>query len=63
MKSIIFMLSLGCLASVAIARPVPQPEAKPNIVCFLIDGLGYADCGFNGGTDIRTPSIDKLAIA
>jgi arylsulfatase A-like enzyme len=35
--------------------------AKPNIVYFLIDDMGYADCGFNGGKDIRTPNIDKLA--
>jgi arylsulfatase A-like enzyme len=34
---------------------------KPNIVYFLIDDLGYADCGFNGGQDIRTPNIDQLA--
>ncbi len=27
----------------------------------MIDDLGYADCGFNGGKDIRTPNIDKLA--
>jgi arylsulfatase A-like enzyme len=36
---------------------------KPNIVFFLIDDLGYADCGFNGGTDIQTPVIDRLARA
>ena len=34
---------------------------KPNIVYFLIDDLGRADCGFMGGKDIRTPNIDKLA--
>lgn len=37
------------------------PAAKPNIVFFLIDDLGYADCGFNGGKEIKTPNIDKLA--
>jgi arylsulfatase A-like enzyme len=34
---------------------------KPNIVFLLIDDLGYADCGFNGGKEIHTPHIDKLA--
>jgi len=34
---------------------------RPNIVFLLIDDLGYADCGFNGGTEILTPNIDKLA--
>ena len=34
---------------------------KPNIIFFLIDDLGYADCGFNGGKEILTPNIDKLA--
>ena len=35
--------------------------SRPSFVFFLIDDLGYADCGFNGGTDIKTPHIDKLA--
>ena len=26
-----------------------------------MDDLGFADCGFNGGKDIQTPHIDKLA--
>ncbi len=34
---------------------------RPNIVFFLVDDLGYADCGFNGGKVIRTPNIDRMA--
>ncbi|MEZ6066456.1 MAG: sulfatase-like hydrolase/transferase [Planctomycetaceae bacterium] len=36
---------------------------RPNVVFLLADDLGYADCGFNGGTEIRTPHLDKLAAA
>jgi arylsulfatase A-like enzyme len=52
MKTLILFLALCPLLCVA---------AKPNIVYFLVDDLGYADCGFNGGKDIRTPNIDRLA--
>jgi arylsulfatase A-like enzyme len=38
-----------------------RAEKQPNIVFFLVDDLGYADCGFNGGKEIRTPVIDRLA--
>jgi arylsulfatase A-like enzyme len=38
-----------------------EPAPKPNVVFFLIDDLAYADCGFNGGREIRTPEIDRLA--
>ena len=41
---------------------LPAADApRPNILFLLIDDLGYADCGFNGGHEIRTPHIDKLA--
>jgi arylsulfatase A-like enzyme len=42
----------------------PSPAAaptRPNIVYFLIDDLGYADVGFMGSKDVRTPTIDRLA--
>ncbi len=42
--------------------PLTAADApRPNIVFLLIDDLGYADCGFSGGTEIKTPVIDKLA--
>ena len=37
--------------------------ASPNIVFFLIDDLGSGDCGFAGGTEIKTPRVDALAHA
>ncbi len=42
--------------------PAPQP-LRPHVVFLLADDLGYADCGFNGGTQIATPHLDALARA
>ncbi len=39
----------------------PANAGRPNIVFLLADDLGFADCGFNGGTQIKTPHLDKLA--
>ncbi|MFC5050133.1 sulfatase [Rubritalea spongiae] len=35
--------------------------AKPNVVLFFIDDLGWADIGVNGSTFHETPHIDALA--
>ncbi len=35
--------------------------AKPNIFYILADDMGYADVGFNGSTDFKTPNLDQLA--
>ena len=54
-------LLLGSIGSLDLTAAAENEPARPNIVYFLIDDLGYADCGFMGGTDIRTPHIDALA--
>ena len=41
-----------------------QPGSKnkrPNILFVLIDDMGYSDLGCYGNTEVRTPSIDRLA--
>ncbi|MEY3458924.1 MAG: Arylsulfatase [Planctomycetota bacterium] len=57
---------LAVLLLIAPATPVvsartPTEHPRPHIVIFMVDDLGYADVGFNGGTEIQTPHIDALA--
>ena len=39
----------------------PQPAKKPNIILIVSDDQGYADAGFMGSKDLKTPQLDALA--
>ena len=51
---------LVTLLGVLLANFVAAQE-RPNILLILADDLGYADVGFNGGADVKTPNLDALA--
>jgi arylsulfatase A-like enzyme len=36
-------------------------QEKPNIILLFSDDAGYADFGFQGSKDLKTPNLDKLA--
>ncbi len=51
-------LMLAALPAHTWAQDAP---ARPNIVVFIADDLGYADVGPNGSPDARTPNLARLA--
>ena len=56
------MLGSRAQPSALSAQRSPSPAApKPNVVVILMDDLGYGDLGSYGGSDARTPHIDRLA--
>lgn len=57
MKPIPTFLALLVLPILAAA----DPPKRPNILVILADDLGNADVGFNGGKEIATPHIDRIA--
>lgn len=52
------ILLLGCKSGVSPGKEMPS---KPNIIILFSDDAGYADFGFTGSQQLKTPHIDALA--
>ena len=38
-----------------------ETAPRPNILVFVSDDMGWAQPGFNGGTEVTTPNMDRIA--
>lgn len=55
------IIALSVLAGYSCSSGEKPEIRKPNIIVLLVDDAGYADFGFMGSKDLKTPNIDKLA--
>ena len=61
-KLLLILMSLSALSGTAVSAAAPTTApARPNVVIIVADDMGFADVGFNGCTDIKTPNLDRLA--
>lgn len=61
-RALVFLAGVLALQALAPAQGEESAHpARPNVVIFLADDLGYADIGVHGCRDIPTPSIDSIA--
>jgi arylsulfatase A-like enzyme len=57
-RAVVVLLAGLCWTGAVVAADAP----RPHIVFFLADDLGWGDVGWHG-SEIKTPSLDKLAAA
>ena len=41
----------------------PSPLKKPNVIFILMDDMGYSDISCYGAKKVKTPNIDRMAVA
>lgn len=56
------LLLAAIIGAFATLTPALAKERRPNLLVIVADDLGYSDLGAFGG-EIRTPHLDKLALA
>lgn len=63
MKILCSILLAVCLLTLVQTQAQADNQSRPNIILIMCDDLGYADVGFSGSPDIKTPELDALAVA
>ena len=48
-------------ALLAIHVSATAADRKPNVIVFLVDDMGWMDCGVYGSKYYETPNIDRFA--
>ena len=56
-----FVLTVVGVPGQLSAQTVEDTETRPNILVFVSDDMGWGQPGFNGGTEVTTPNMDRLA--
>lgn len=55
-------LLAGALLTLTVPCAIHAADTnKPNVLIIVADDLGYGDLGFQGGRDVPTPNLDRLA--
>lgn len=60
LKAFLTALSLVCFLSDSKSQKI-ESSKQPNILCILVDDLGFGDLSRQGATDLKTPNIDRLS--
>lgn len=61
MRIILLLLAALLVTPAAICVAEPAKPSRPNVVLFLVDDMGWMDCGAYGSKYYETPHIDRFA--
>ena len=61
MLAVIVALTVSSPFDQLSAQTDASPDTRPNILVFLSDDMGWGQPGFNGGTEVATPNMDRIA--
>ena len=56
-----FFLATAIVLVGAMQTSAAEPARKPNIIVFLVDDMGWMDCGAYGSKYYETPNMDRFA--